>query len=59
MKTLTMKVFVKSRRAKDKDDYETWVEHGTANTLNTFEGGDVRATTLIVKDEDTNREKIL
>lgn len=47
-----MKVFVKSRRAKDKDDYETWVEHGIANTLNTFEGGDVRATTLIVKDED-------
>lgn len=34
-----MKVFVKSRRAKDKDDYETWVEHSIANTLNTFEGG--------------------
>lgn len=44
--------FQKSRRAKSKDDFETWVESDITNTLNTFEGGDVRATTLIVKDED-------
>lgn len=50
--------FQKSRRAKNKDDYETWVESDITNTLNTFEGGgDVRATTLIVKDEDNiNRQ---
>ena len=40
--------FQKSRRAKSKDDFETWVELGITNTLNTFEGGDVRATSLIV-----------
>ena len=49
--------FQKSRRAKSKDDFETWVESDITNTLNTFEGGDVRATTLIVKDEDNiNRQ---
>ena len=32
-------IFVKSRRAKSKDDFETWVESGISNTLNTFEGG--------------------
>ena len=31
--------FSKSRRAKDKDDFETWVESRVSNTLNTFEGG--------------------
>lgn len=32
-------IFQKSRRAANKDDYETWVESGITNTLNTFEGG--------------------
>ena len=40
--------FVKRRRAKSKDDFETWIESDVANTQNTFDGGDVRATTLVV-----------
>jgi len=41
--------FVKSRRAQNADDYETWVEGLVAPTLNVFENnGDVRATVLIV-----------
>lgn len=31
--------FTKRRRAQNKDDYETWEESSTTNTLNTFEGG--------------------
>lgn len=46
-------LFVKSRRAQSKDDYETWVEGNVANTLNTFDGGDVRATNIVVY-EDSN-----
>ena len=38
----------KSRRAQSTDDYETWVEDETANTLNTFDTGDVRTTQRIV-----------
>ena len=50
--------FNKSRRAQNKDDFETWKESSVANTLNTFEGGgDVRATTVIVI-EDTDRKEI-
>jgi DNA (cytosine-5)-methyltransferase 1 len=40
--------FNKSRRAKSADDYETWVEGGVVPTLNAFDSGDVRATTVIV-----------
>lgn len=46
--------FVKSRRAQSKDDFETWVESGISNTLNAFDGGDVRATSVIVKYERTD-----
>jgi len=45
-------VFRKSRKAMSLDDYETWVQDETANTLNTFEGGDTRAVTLAVTDEN-------
>ena len=31
--------FQKSRRAKSKDDFETWIESDITNTLNVFEGG--------------------
>lgn len=41
--------FTKSRRAKDKDDFETWIEGGVANTLNTFDVAEVRATNLVVR----------
>lgn len=37
----------KSRRAQSDTDYETWVEGGVVPTLNAFDNGDVRATTLI------------
>ena len=40
--------FNKSRRAQSADDYETWVEGGVVPTLNAFDNGDVRATTVIV-----------
>jgi DNA (cytosine-5)-methyltransferase 1 len=41
--------FAKSRRAKDRDDFETWVTGVVSPTLNTFENGtDTRATALIV-----------
>lgn len=47
-------IYVKSRRAKSKDDYETWKESDVANTLSLFDtGGDTRATTLIVKNDES------
>jgi len=39
----------KSRRAQSVDDNETWVDDGKANTLNAFDGGDVRATHAVVQ----------
>jgi DNA (cytosine-5)-methyltransferase 1 len=41
-------VFTKSRRAQSATDDETWVEGKPAPTLNSFDQGDVRATTVIV-----------
>jgi DNA (cytosine-5)-methyltransferase 1 len=37
----------KSRRAQSNTDYETWIEGGVVPTLNAFDNGDVRATTII------------
>ena len=37
----------KSRRAQTNDDYETWVEGGVVPTMNAFDNGDTRATTII------------
>ena len=39
--------FTKGRRAQNVNDYETWIEGGVAPTLNTFDNGDVRATTIV------------
>ena len=40
--------FVKSRRAKNVDDFETWLQGGVVPTLNVFDNsGDSRATVLI------------
>ena len=39
--------FNKSRRAQTNEDYETWVEGGVVPTLNAFDGGDTRATTIV------------
>lgn len=40
--------FNKSRRAQTETDFETWVEGGVVPTLNAFDNGDVRATTVII-----------
>lgn len=40
--------FNKSRRAQSNTDYETWLEGGVVPTLNGFDNGDIRATTVIV-----------
>lgn len=48
-------VFRKSSRAQTNEDSETWVEGDVANTLNSFDVGDVRTTHAIVggmADED-------
>lgn len=46
--------FTKSRRAQNKDDYETWIQGGVVPTLNVFDNnGDVRATVLIVYSFDS------
>lgn len=42
--------FSKQRRAQSKDDFETWVEADVSNTLNAFDLGDVRATTVIINE---------
>jgi DNA (cytosine-5)-methyltransferase 1 len=39
--------FNKSRRAQTNEDYETGVEGGVVPTLNSFDGGDTRATTIV------------
>ena len=40
--------FVKSRRAQNPDDYETWIQGGVVPTLNAFDNGtETRATVLI------------
>jgi len=40
--------FIKSRRAKDVEDYETWVDAEVTPTLNAFDNnGDTRSTVLI------------
>jgi len=39
----------KTKRAKSKDDHETWVEDDKANTINIFDTGDVRTTQAIVQ----------
>lgn len=55
-----MIVFAKSRRAKAKNDYETWLQSEVSNTLNAFDVGDIRTTTIVLEneDEDSNRDKI-
>lgn len=46
--------FSEQRRAQSKDDFETWVESDMANTLNAFDLGDIRTTTIVVTDEAEN-----
>ena len=39
--------FNKSRRAQSNTDYETWIQGGVVPTMNAFDNGDTRATTII------------
>ena len=39
--------FTKAKRASNDQDYESWNEGGMNPTLNVFDSGDVRATTLV------------
>ena len=49
MAVVTPYWFVKSRRAQNQDDDETWKQGGVCTTLNAFDnGGESRATVLIV-----------
>ena len=48
--------FTKAKRAQTTTDDETWVEGKPAPTLNAFDQGDTRATTVIVGDERTYRD---
>ena len=48
--------FTKAKRAQTSTDDETWVEGKPAPTLNAFDQGDTRATTVIVGDERTYRD---
>lgn len=51
--------FAKSRRAKSKDDFETWLESEVSNTINVFDigGGDTQATTIVVtRDEESDND---
>ena len=41
-------VFSKSKRAQNPTDFETWQESDTANTLNAFDTGDVRANEIVI-----------
>ena len=43
-----IKTFSKSKRAHSESDDETWIESGTANTLNAFDTGDVRTSEAVV-----------
>lgn len=47
---MVMEPFCKSARGKFKGDAETWIEGKVANTLNTFDTGDVRANELVVQE---------
>jgi site-specific DNA-cytosine methylase len=48
--------YTKSRRAQNVDDYETWIEGGVVGTLNQFDTGDIRTTTIIVMRNREGKE---
>ena len=48
---MVMEPFVKSHRAQTADDATTWKHGKVANTLNTFDQGESRASELVVMEE--------
>lgn len=54
-----VETFRKIRRAKTADDFETWESSEMANTVNAFDIGDVRTTSLILENHpNDSRVKI-
>lgn len=47
-RSVSVMAFAKSRRAQSVHDHETWVEGDVAPTVNQFDVGEVRSTTLAV-----------
>ena len=45
---MVLECYSKSKRAQSATDFETWKESDTANTINTFDQGDVRTNELVV-----------
>ena len=43
--------FVKSKRAQNDTDYETWIEGTVTPTLNGFDQGDSRAVVLVISSK--------
>lgn len=43
--------WTKSRRAQNKDDYETWISRGLVPTLSAFDTGDGRETVIILSEQ--------
>jgi len=51
--------FIKSRRAQNVEDFETWLEGGVVPTLNVFDNtGDTRATILIIDGTRVNDVRV-
>ena len=57
-----MIAFRKQRRAQTSEDFETWIESSVSNTINLFDGGDARATTIVIEidegEDNSNREEV-
>jgi site-specific DNA-cytosine methylase len=51
-------VFRKSSRAQTNEDSETWVEGDVANTINSFDVGDVRTTHAVIGFIQNQREEV-
>ena len=52
---MVLQTFTKAKPAQSTTDDETWVEGKPAPTLNAFDQGDTRATTVVVGEERTYR----
>jgi DNA (cytosine-5)-methyltransferase 1 len=50
-----VQAFRKSRRAQSTTDYETWIDDGKANTINTFDIGDIRTTHAVASQSTVRR----
>jgi DNA (cytosine-5)-methyltransferase 1 len=51
------RAFRKATRARSTEDPETWVEDGSANTLNTFDLGDTRTTHAVLEETPVKSDK--